>query len=120
MIVTRTHHSPYGKVTVAEKYPAAGNLVEVDPDEGQITEQIAESEQPNAGIDHGGLIGLGDDDHTQYHTDARAATWLAANHETTYIHTDIALNTTFRQTAILNIICNDDKVVCHGNEVVSL
>lgn len=27
-------------------------------------------------IDHGGLAGLADDDHTQYHTDARALTWL--------------------------------------------
>ena len=36
--------------------------------------------------DHGSLLGLGDDDHTQYHTDGRAATWLAANHETTYNH----------------------------------
>lgn len=27
-------------------------------------------------IDHGSLAGLGDDDHTQYHTDARALTWL--------------------------------------------
>lgn len=36
------------------------------------------------------------DDHTQYHTDARAATWLAANHETTYTHSNIALNTTHR------------------------
>lgn len=27
-------------------------------------------------LDHGGLAGLGDDDHTQYHTDARALTWL--------------------------------------------
>lgn len=26
--------------------------------------------------DHGGLSGLGDDDHTQYHTNARALTWL--------------------------------------------
>jgi len=33
---------------------------------------------------------------TSYHTDGRAATWLAANHETTYTHTDIALNTTHR------------------------
>jgi len=46
--------------------------------------------------DHGNLAGLGDDDHTIYHTDARAATWLAANHETTYTHSDIALNTTHR------------------------
>jgi hypothetical protein len=28
------------------------------------------------GVDHGGLAGLADDDHTQYHTDARALTWL--------------------------------------------
>lgn len=27
-------------------------------------------------IDHGLLLGLSDDDHTQYHTDARALTWL--------------------------------------------
>jgi len=47
-------------------------------------------------IDHGGLTGLADDDHTQYHTDARAATWLAANHETTFTHADISLNTTHR------------------------
>lgn len=36
--------------------------------------------------DHGSLSGLGDDDHSQYHTDGRAATWLAAGHETTYNH----------------------------------
>ena len=29
-----------------------------------------------AGVDHGGLAGLADDDHSQYHTDARALTWL--------------------------------------------
>lgn len=29
-----------------------------------------------ANLDHGSLAGLGDDDHTQYHTDARALTWL--------------------------------------------
>lgn len=32
------------------------------------------------------------------HTDARAATWLAANHETTYTHGDIATNTTHRSS----------------------
>jgi hypothetical protein len=35
---------------------------------------------------------LGDDDHTQYHNDARAATWLAAGHETNYAHTLIPPN----------------------------
>mgnify|MGYP001568740191 CR=1 FL=1 len=30
----------------------------------------------NISLDHGLLIGLGDDDHTQYHNDTRALTWL--------------------------------------------
>lgn len=29
-----------------------------------------------SGVDHGGLAGLADDDHTQYHNDSRALTWL--------------------------------------------
>lgn len=37
---------------------------------------------------HAGLNDLGADDHTQYHNDSRAATWLAANHETTYNHSN--------------------------------
>ncbi len=49
-------------------------------------------------IDHGGLGGLVDDDHAQYHTDGRAVIWLAANHEVTYDHADIALNTTHRSS----------------------
>ena len=44
----------------------------------------------NAALDHGALLGRGDDDHSQYHTDGRAATWLAANHETTYNHANFA------------------------------
>jgi len=30
-----------------------------------------------ASINHGSIAGLGNDDHTQYHTDARALTWLS-------------------------------------------
>jgi len=37
-------------------------------------------------LDHHSLTGLGDDDHSQYHTDARAVTWLSNNHESTYNH----------------------------------
>lgn len=43
-------------------------------------------------IDHGTLDGLTDDDHTQYHTDARANTWLATRDITdlgTYDHTSL-------------------------------
>lgn len=35
-----------------------------------------------SGVDHGGLAGLTDDDHTQYHTDARALTWLGTRSTT--------------------------------------
>ena len=41
---------------------------------------------PSMSIDHGTLLGLLDDDHGGYHTDARANTWLANGHETTYAH----------------------------------
>ncbi|MFA5365374.1 MAG: hypothetical protein WC325_09375, partial [Candidatus Bathyarchaeia archaeon] len=36
---------------------------------------------------HSGLTGLDADDHVQYHTDARADTWLSEGHETTCDHT---------------------------------
>jgi hypothetical protein len=32
-----------------------------------------------ASIDHGSIAGLADDDHSQYHNDSRALTWLNAN-----------------------------------------
>lgn len=44
--------------------------------------------------DHGGLAGLSDDDHTQYHTDARALTWLG-----TRSTTDLAEGTNLYYTA---------------------
>lgn len=43
---------------------------------------------PAVVTDHGDLAGLSDDDHSQYHNDDRAATWLANNHETTYNHSE--------------------------------
>lgn len=58
-------------------YADGGNFVTLTTNDGEI--------------DHGSLAGIGDDDHTDYHTDARAATWLAAAHETTYTHADIAV-----------------------------
>lgn len=35
-----------------------------------------------AGVDHGGLAGLADDDHTQYHNNSRADTWLSTKSTT--------------------------------------
>lgn len=43
-------------------------------------------------VDHGTLAGLTDDDHTQYHNDARALTWLGTTDITdhgTYDHTSL-------------------------------
>lgn len=50
----------------------------------------------NSDIDHGSISGLDGDDHTQYHNDSRAQTWLDGNHNTSYDHNDISLNTTHR------------------------
>lgn len=38
---------------------------------------VARSSSSGGVTDHGALTGLADDDHPQYHTDARAVTWLA-------------------------------------------
>lgn len=45
-----------------------------------------------ASSDHGNLSGLGDDDHTQYHNDSRALTWLQANHQMSD-HVDVETGT---------------------------
>lgn len=37
-----------------------------------------------SGVDHGGLSGLSDDDHSQYHNDARAESWLGTK-STSYL-----------------------------------
>ena len=48
-----------------------------DPHTGYVLESAHDKAQHDAfGLDHGLLSGLTDDDHTQYHTDARAVTWL--------------------------------------------
>ncbi len=48
--------------------------------------RYAKDENAGAGTtvsDHGGLTGLADDDHAQYHNDARAAAWINAGFTTT-------------------------------------
>ena len=69
-------------------------------------------------IDHGSIGGLGDDDHTQYHNDGRAATWLAANHETTYNHPnyDTAYNWVNANDGVLltNSGLTDGRIVLVG------
>lgn len=56
----------------------AANIVFAGPNTGSAANPTFRSLVPTdiPQLDHGGLAGLGDDDHTQYHTDARALTWL--------------------------------------------
>lgn len=56
--------------------------------------------------DHGSLSGLGDDDHTQYHTDARALTWLG-----TRSTTDVSEGT--------NLYFTDERVDDRVNALIS-
>jgi len=85
---------------IAEKVAPVGAdiLIVENSESGYVKAKILLSNFPASVIDHGLLdaTSLTHDDHALYHTDGRAATWLAANHETTYTHTDIALNTTHR------------------------
>ena len=48
--------------------------------DGQVPESAVTQHQ--AAIDHGTIAGLGDDDHSQYHTDGRALTWLGTRNTT--------------------------------------
>jgi len=57
-----------------------GTNVTITYDDGANTLTI---DSPDTGVtDHGALTGLTDDDHTQYHTDARALTWLGTRSTT--------------------------------------
>lgn len=72
--------------------------------------------------DHGSLSGLSDDDHTQYHTDARALTWLGTRStndlpENTNLYytearvsanTDVAANTAARHTRAHDVDSSSD------------
>ena len=62
-----------------KKINAGSNKVTITDDTGNDEVDI-DIDQSN--IDHGSIAGLGDDDHTQYHNDSRALTWLGTRSTT--------------------------------------
>lgn len=58
------------------------NKVTVVGDESQVLLVSQGVQGPPGTTDHGALTGLADDDHTQYHNDSRANTWLATKSTT--------------------------------------
>jgi len=66
------------------------------------------------GIDHGGIAGLSDDDHTQYHNDARGDARYYTQAQVTSM-VDAALS-----AQLASIVCHDGEVVTYDGEVVTL
>ena len=58
------------------------DLVEILDDHERAIRRLKQALARGGGVaDHGALTGLSDDDHSLYHTDARAVTWLAGRTE---------------------------------------
>ena len=74
-------HPDYFTQGRANTWLATKNLDAIPDSATRLALTTAERAQlaaiPTPPFDHGALTGLGDDDHTQYHTQARANTWLA-------------------------------------------
>lgn len=72
--------------------------------------------------DHGALTGLADDDHSQYHTDARAVTWhdaddhsgLAAGDLPAHTHESVAQAGKLDHGLALNGLADDDHTQYHN------
>jgi len=90
-VITLYHDSNSFNINVDASEPLSGSRTMYMPDsdvnwfgatDGQVMTYDLSSNtwQPSTistgTTDHGTLTGLGDDDHTQYHTDTRALTWL--------------------------------------------
>jgi hypothetical protein len=67
-------------------FSAAGGLVTSVTDTATVNLTVTlgalSADVIQSGIDHGSISGLADDDHLQYHTDARALTWLGTRSTT--------------------------------------
>jgi hypothetical protein len=62
-------------------------------------------------VDHGSIAGLGDDDHTQYHNDSRANTWLGTKSTTDLSEgTNLYFTDERAQDAIGTMVANSTKV----------
>ena len=73
----------------AEWQPAVNSLLESVVFRNELEDYVEGSSDL---VSHGGLGGLENDDHSQYHNDARASTWLGTKDITdlgTYSHTSL-------------------------------
>lgn len=74
-----THEGTYVHADIALNTAArhaAATILDSTTINFSITGQEISGAVIQSALDHGSIAGLADDDHTQYHTDARALTWL--------------------------------------------
>ena len=64
--------------------------------------------------DHGALTGLADDDHTQYHNDSRADTWLGTKNTTNLAEGTNLYHTTGRVNTILSTWAGSSSITTVG------
>lgn len=101
---------------------AQANTIEFDQAAGfTITDQTGGVARVSGSFgvsDHGALTGLGDDDHTQYHNDARANTWLGTRSTTNLSEGTNQYFTDERaQDAVGNILIDSGRIDFVYNDV---
>ncbi len=94
------------------------HLAAGDPHTGYVLESAHDKAQHDAfGLDHGLLSGLADDDHTQYHDDARALTWLGTRattdlpEGTNLYYTDVRADARIAAASIADLLTKDHDLL---------
>lgn len=98
-------------ISLLSRVLLAGANVTITPDGETIS--IASS-GGGGSSDHGTLTGLADDDHTQYHNDSRADTWLATKSTTNLAEGTNLYHTTGRVNTILSSWAGSSSITTVG------
>lgn len=98
-------------ISLLSRVLLAGANVTITPDGETIS--IASS-GGSGSSDHGTLTGLADDDHTQYHNDSRADTWLATKSTTNLAEGTNLYHTTGRVNTILSSWAGSTSITTVG------